>query len=424
MSSKTKWVERWRMLIAEKASLPGVWAIRDGGFVVRARVKDPSGKVHHIFKVLGAPDVTAAQAFAWLEAERDRHRAGPQDGILSPTTRFDAYAARLFERKIAEGSIRSAAGRRKWLDLLGKHLLPAFGSLEIPSLRRAQIIAWRDGVATRVAAGEVSPRTANTWLALLKTIVSAYVAEYELAKNPALDVAVFPTIDRPTHSDEAPNALAPADVPRFLQKLRECHPQHYAMAVLGFSLGLRPSSLRPLRRCGPQTDIDWNTGDLKVRRSQTYREEVMESTKQGTRERKSLPPELVEILRWHVDHHVHPGPMQDSELLFPSETGGYRSRTVLDKPFAQAARAIGLRYRVTAKAMRRTYQDLAREAGVPDIVTRSISGHMTEEMQNHYSTVHREEQRRHIARVIDLAGVRASTRNDLPSKEPTRAMGG
>lgn len=424
MSNKTKWIERWRMLIAEKASLPGVWAIKDGGFVVRARVKDPTGQLHHVFKVLAQPGVTAAQAFAWLEAEKDRRRAGPQDGILSPTTRFDAYAARLFERKIAEGSIRSAAGRRKWLDLLGNHLLPAFGSLEIPSLRRAQIIAWRDGVAARVAADEVSPRTANTWLSLLKTIVSAYVAEYELAKNPALDVAMFPTIDRPTYSDEAPNALAPADVPRFLQKLRELYPQHYAMTVLGLSLGLRPSSLRPLRRCGPRADIDWNTGDLKVRRSQTYREEVMESTKQGTRERKSLPPELVEILRWHVDTHILPGPMQESEMLFPSDIGGYRSRTVLDKPFAKAAKAIGLRYRVTAKAMRRTYQDLAREAGVPDVVTRSISGHMTEEMQNHYSTVHREEQRRHIARVVDLAGVRASTGDDHTPTEIARAKGG
>lgn len=78
-------------------------------------------------------------------------------GEPTPTTRFDAYAARLFERKIAEGTIRSAAGRRKWLDVLGKHLRPAFGPVELPSLRRVQIVAWRASVAERIAAGEVSP---------------------------------------------------------------------------------------------------------------------------------------------------------------------------------------------------------------------------------------------------------------------------
>ena len=36
--------------------------------------------------------------------------------------------------------------------------------------------------------------------------------------------------------------------------------------------------------------------------------------------------------------------------------------------------------------MRRTFQDLAREAAVADVVTRSISGHATATMQAHYST--------------------------------------
>lgn len=42
---------------------------------------------------------------------------------------------------------------------------------------------------------------------------------------------------------------------------------------------------------------------------------------------------------------------------------------------------------------------------MPDVVTRSISGHQTEEMQRHDSTVNREEQRQHLAKVIGLAGV-------------------
>ncbi|HVV82113.1 MAG TPA: hypothetical protein VHE35_03505 [Kofleriaceae bacterium] len=58
----------------------------------------------------------------------------------------------------------------------------------------------------------------------------------------------------------------------------------------------------------------------------------------------------------------------------------------LAEPFEVCGEAIGLAYRVTPRAMRRTMQDLAREAGVSDVVTRAISGHTTGAMQRHYST--------------------------------------
>jgi hypothetical protein len=40
---------------------------------------------------------------------------------------------------------------------------------------------------------------------------------------------------------------------------------------------------------------------------------------------------------------------------------------------------------------------------VTDLVTRSISGHLTEQMQRHYSTVNGTEQRTALAKVIELA---------------------
>jgi len=58
--------------------------------------------------------------------------------------------------------------------------------------------------------------------------------------------------------------------------------------------------------------------------------------------------------------------------------------------------------------MRRTFRDLARAAEVKDIVTRAISGHATETMQHHYSTVAAAEKQHAIAKVIELAGVRGA----------------
>jgi hypothetical protein len=56
--------------------------------------------------------------------------------------------------------------------------------------------------------------------------------------------------------------------------------------------------------------------------------------------------------------------------------------------------------------MRRTFNDLCRKALVESVVTRSISGHATEQMKQHYETVNVEEKRQNLAKVISLAGFR------------------
>ena len=58
----------------------------------------------------------------------------------------------------------------------------------------------------------------------------------------------------------------------------------------------------------------------------------------------------------------------------------------------------------TQRGLRRTFNDLARAARVESIITRSISGHLTERMQHHYSTINASEQREAIARVVSLFG--------------------
>jgi hypothetical protein len=72
------------------------------------------------------------------------------------------------------------------------------------------------------------------------------------------------------------------------------------------------------------------------------------------------------------------GPMRESDLLFPSDTGGYCASSCLAKPFDEVAKVIKLGKHLPPRAMRRSFQDLARAASVSDVVTRAISGHATE----------------------------------------------
>ncbi len=401
----TRWVTRWRYEISAKPVLPGVWRRKDGGFLVRGKVTDPrTGRQHQVLKPLDA--ATPLEAKAWLEAEQRRIREGTAAQTLPC---FSDFAVSLMARKVRDGTMKGAHSKVVFASVLEHHLFPTFGRLRVDAIRRADVLAWKDGVAGQIRSGDYSPHTANGWFSVLRTVINGAVHEFELERNPIAGVEPFDTSEHPAYTHEEPNALSADEGRAFLSKMRELYPQHFAMVVLGLATGLRPSSLRPLRREGPNADVLWEEGVLLVRRSHTRANEVMNTTKTGHRQRIALPRELVDILRAHADS-LPEGPMSESELLFPSTTGGFRAPAVLDKPFKAVRKALGLRKRVTPRAMRRTFQDLARAAEVKDVVTRSISGHLTEGMQEHYSSPWESEQREGLAKVVDLAGAREAHR--------------
>ena len=111
-------------------------------------------------------------------------------------------------------------------------------------------------------------------------------------------------------------------------------------------------------------------GAVLVRRSQTRGDEVMNTTKTGKRQRIGVPSEMTDTLRWHEANMLLTPEQQESDLMFPSITGGYRAPSVLDKPFAAVSREIGLTKHFTPRGLRRTFQDLARAASVESLIQR------------------------------------------------------
>lgn len=399
---RIEWVERWRDVIAAEPELPGVWRRQQGGFRVRGRATDPrTAKMREVNWAL--PNISKARdAFAWLQAELEKIRTGAVVEQPSIAPRFEAYAELVFKRKQDLGKIRSAAGAAKWRSVLDKHLIPEFGPLLMDQFRSIDVKNWQTRIAAKIKAGDMAPTTANSILAILLQITDEAVDDFDI-RDPMRGVDAFDTREHSTYTDEEPNSLSPDLVPKFLRKMRELHPAHFAFTFVGFTTGLRPSSLRPLRREGPYADVKWDEGVLLIRRSQTIGDEVMETTKTDLHQRLTLPKELLDVLRWHVDEQLLHTPMRMSELLFPSVHGGFRARSVLDKPFDEVSKAIGLKINFTPRGMRRTYQDLARAAGVHDAVTRAISGHATPAMQLHYSTANGGEVKQALAKVARMA---------------------
>jgi integrase len=401
--TEQKWVLRWRSWIAPKASKPGVFRRKEGGFLVRGRaVETRTGKLREVKFTVQVAD--ALEAFALLQEELKKVREGASQPAM-PMPTFSAFAASLFEDKVKAGDIRSAAGRVKWAQVLEHHLIPAFGTLLLDQIRHADIVRWRVRMAEKINDQTYSPHTVNSWLNVLRVILKAAAVQFKLARNPMDGIRNFDTSEH-GYTEEEPNSLTVDEMPAFLAKMRELCPQHFAFVCLGFFLGHRPSTLRPLRRSGPTPDVLLDEGTLLVRQSHTEGDEVMATTKTRIRQRITLPALLVDILRWHIATQLETPEQKASVLLFPAEDGRFRTRSALKKPFAAVATAIGLKKQVTPKAMRRTFQDLARAAEVKDIVTRAISGHATETMQHHYSTVAADEKKLAIAKVIELAGAR------------------
>jgi integrase len=399
----SKWIMRWGTTIAETQSKPGVWRMKEGGYMIRARVTIPrTGRLKEVRTQL--PEAESAEA-AYLELQRRIEEVRAGDDLSMSIPSFGEYAKSLFARKIDKAEIKSAKSRERWETTLTEHLVPRFGAIFVDVLRKQDIEEWLAEMGRKVQTKKYSPTTINGWLSILRVIINTAVAEYELPRNPIALVKDLDTSTWHTYTEEQPNSLTPQEVPVFLAKLRELYPQHFALVALGFATGLRPSSLRPLRRCGDKADVLWDQGVLLVRRSQTGDAEPMDTTKTGKLQRISLPEDLIEILDWHVKQ-LPEGPMQESELLFPSETGGYRAASCLDRPFREITKTLAWKKQITPRAMRRTFQDLARAAEVRDIVTRSVSGHSTEAMQRHYSTVTSQEQRAGLAKVISLAKFR------------------
>jgi integrase len=393
--------------VSTEQVLPRVWQRREGGHVVRARVNDvTTGRQREIWKVL--PDADAPTALKWIEDECKRVRVG-LDSVEPHKTRFCDYAASLFERKVATKEIKSPRGRERWRYTI-QHLIAGtedvagFGDYYIDQLKPMHVEAWRAGIGRLILKGKYAPTTANGWLFILRHILKRAKRELQLPFNAAEGLPAFDTSEHETYTEEEPNTLTGVEVAAFLTCMKEECPAQYAMTFVGFATGLRPSSMRPLRRSGATPDVLWDSGVILVRRSHTLGDEFMKTTKTGLRQRITVPSEVMDVLRWHLDTQLLTPEQKESALLFPADDGGFRSECFLQKSFETVGGLIGLKKNFTPSGMRRTFNDLMRLAKVEAIITKSISGHQTDRMREHYSTVTPDEQRQSIGNVVQLFG--------------------
>jgi integrase len=147
---------------------------------------------------------------------------------------------------------------------------------------------------------------------------------------------------------------------------------------------MRPSELSGLDR----TNLDLEKGVIEITQSHTEGRLGAPKTR-GSRRTVHLPDEVVEVLRDYVawqDEQKFKG----RPILFPTSVGSRRTPASVNDVLDRLATAAGITKHVTSYALRRTSNNLLRQTA-GELVARAVTGHVTQEMTDHYSEYDHEE---------------------------------
>ena len=188
------------------------------------------------------------------------------------------------------------------------------------------------------------------------------------------------------------NFLRADETGKVLAWIQVQQPQWYPHVLVSLTTGLRWSEVSAL----VWTDLDEAEAVIRVVRGQ-YKGLASTTTKNGESEDAPrvvpLLPEVAEVLRAHRQQMIrdqHPGLAEG--WIFPARHGGLYARTPLGPVLAAACAAVGTKNRITGHGLRHTANDLLRRVASSS-VTRSIIGHATEAMHQHYTHVDEGERR-------------------------------
>ncbi len=359
-----------------KKILPGIWKLNQDTFVVRAQPIDPrTGKKKNRKRLLEG--VTLQEAMREREALlvfEDRTRKTS----TRPETVAD-FAAWWLGYKNSRGDLGPATAQRyaRSLDHLSKRIL----ELPLKEVSAGVIEAWMvEGVRGPGGPNGAGfhPDTINGWLRVLGTLFKDACRLRGLTSNPMDGVRPLPV---PVDLEEK-NSLPFEQLLAVMHELRKGDP---CVAMAGWVqalTGLRWGEVAALK----WEDLD---GDRVLRVQRTFvNGQLLPLTKTKRARRVGIPEPLLGELERHrawLEAEKHPG--LELGLMFPSTVG----KPIWSARISEELRAVGarlqLKRRFTSHGFRRSFNDLLREAAVDPVVCKAITGHSTDRMREHYSTV-------------------------------------
>lgn len=371
---------------------PGIWKLNQDTFFVQAQPMDPeTGTRRNLRRTISnatMADAVALKAELMSSVETSASPAPswtpgwppvpPNVGApWFPTTSTSretvgAFAKRWLERKVERGDLQESTAERYAYAL--DHLSHRLRTTPMVEVRPDDIERWM--LASRK---QYHPGTINSWRRVLRAIFNDAKHQLGIFLNPV--EATKPLVE-PIDLEE-PNALPPEEVVRVLEQVRTGDP-NLARAIWTQALtGMRLGEVTALA----WTDLDESRLVLTIRRK-AVKGKLVPSTKTGRLRRVGVSAPLLEVLReqraWLEAEEVEG---RESGLMFPSTKGTPLANSRFSVAMREACRAAGITQRFTTHGLRRSMTDALRLAGVDPAVAKSMIGHSTDRMREHYSTV-------------------------------------
>ena len=353
---------------------PGVKPLGSNRYRIRVKATDRrTGRGKEVDKIVVCPGGVAEAVTLREELRREVEAGGAG---ASARVRLADFAASWLRGRLPT---LKASTRARYAEILDGAILPALGDVYLDALRPSDVQAW----VARLTE-EYSAQTVVNFLRVLRTLCRDAVAEYDLPRDPCARVKA----PRPVgYTEEDPNLLQPAQLRKMLEAVRDHEPKWYPLLATLALTGIRWGEATALQ----WGDVDEGAGVIRVRRAQWRGH--LGTTKTGKPRSVPLVPELAAVLREQRARVAHECPW-----VFPSDTGRPHHHGALRKPLqracsrADAARRGGViggvieGPRCTVHGLRRTFNNLARQVAAGEVV-RSITGHCTPSMTEHYSSV-------------------------------------
>jgi integrase len=368
-----------------KTRYPGVFRT-DTGFRIRVRAVNPrTGTLEERNREYSGIRLDQA-----LIHKAELLRDIRESGVTQQRQRVGDFAKFWIESKSPTVDRGTA---ERYVDALENHVLPALGDFYFDQLTQLDVQKWVNAERRK----GYRAATLRGWFRVLRTMTRDAIDPLQLPRDPTLRVT-FPEDEE----REEPNALTSEDLGRFLQSVRRVSPETFALvATLAFT-GLRFCHASALR----WEDIDEQKRVIRITRKNVRGRVGPVSRKKQAPKQYPLHDELAEVLREQRQVLLRSqAPGVDEGWVFPSETGGLRHHTGLWKVWRKCLQQSGINERFTIHGLRRTFNDLTRKAGVDGIVIRSLTGHVTEKMRDHYSTVGLDEKHTAVASVHRLVSL-------------------
>jgi integrase len=371
-----------------KTRYAGIFKTKSG-YRVRVRAMDPrTGTLKEANREYDGIDVR--QAILNQTQMRKEIQSG---SIAAERLRVGEYAKHWIESKAPTVDPGTA---ERYAAALEDHVLPALGLLFYDQLTTLDVQKWVNA-ERRIG---YRAETIKGWFRVLRTMTRDAMEPLDLPRDPTLRITF------PEDGERENNALTPEMLAPFLSIMKRDSPQHFALvAVLAFT-GLRFCHASALR----WEDIDFEKAVVSVVRKNVRGRIGSVSRKKRAPRRFPLSPELAEVLRDHRRMLVESqAPGLHDGWVFPSETGTLRTPGGLSKAWQACLKEAKIAERFTVHGLRRTFNDLSRRAGVDAVITKSLTGHVTEKMREVYSTVGLDEKRAAVANVHRLVAKAASS---------------